>query len=262
MLNLDKTSYGTGITTIWLERTEARNAFDLALIRQIRDAFRTLNGDASIRGVVLATRGTHFSAGADIKWMRAAAAATADVNRAEALEMAEMFRAISDCEKATCARVQGDAHGGALGLIAACDTAIAAPGAWFSFSEVKVGLVPAILSAFAAPKIGFSAARSLFTTGRRFDADEALRIGLIHQVVLSDTLDQWVAAWAKDVIAAAPHAVATAKRLTRPFDADTLTQRLAELADLIARTRASDEGREGLSAFLEKRRPNWSPRGA
>jgi methylglutaconyl-CoA hydratase len=231
---------------IALARPERRNAFDAALIAQLTDAFAEV-GDARV--VLLTGDGPSFSAGADVEWMRDSIELTFDENVEDALRLRRMLDAIDSCPAPVVARVQGHALGGGCGLVACSDIAVAEPDAQFAFSEVKLGIVPAVISPFALAKIGTSAARRYFVTGERFDAATALRIGLIHEV--DADLDGAVERVVAEVLNAGPAATRTAKRLARePRSAD-------ETARAIAEHRTSDEGQEGLRAFLEKRPPAW-----
>jgi len=231
------------VALAWPER---RNAFDAALIDELAAAFADV-GDA--RCVVLSGDGPSFSAGADVEWMRASAALTYDENLADALRLRAMLEAIDSCPAPVVARVQGHALGGGVGLVACCDIAVAEPSAQFAFSEVKLGIVPAVISPFALAKIGPGAARRYFVTGERFSAEVALRIGLVHEV--AGDLDTAVDAIVAELLSAGPEAARAAKELARaPLSAE-------ETAKRIAAHRTSDEGQEGLRAFLEKRPPGW-----
>jgi methylglutaconyl-CoA hydratase len=234
------------VLRITLARPERRNAFDAALIDELAAAFADV-GDA--RAVVLTGEGASFSAGADVEWMRSSVALSFDENMADALRLGAMLDAIDSCPAPVVAAVQGHALGGGCGLIACCDIVIAAPDAQFAFSEVKLGIVPAVISPFALAKIGPSAARRWFVTGERFGAEVALRIGLIHQIEadLGVAVDQILV----ELLSTGPDAARTAKQLARaPHTAE-------ETASLIASHRTSDEGQEGLRAFLEKRPAAW-----
>jgi len=231
---------------VTMARPERRNAFDAALIAELTSAFADV-GDA--RAVVLAGDGPSFSAGADVEWMRSSVELSYDENVADALRLRAMLDAIDGCPAPVIARVQGHALGGGCGLVACADIAVAAPDAQFAFSEVKLGIVPAVISPFALAKIGPGAARRWFVTGERFGADVALRIGLVHEV--ADDLDAAVERVAAELLSAGPAAARAAKELARaPLPAD-------ETARRIAAHRTSDEGQEGLRAFLEKRPPSW-----
>lgn len=234
------------ILRVTLARPEKRNAFDGELIAEIAEAFADV-GD--VRAVVLAGDGPSFSAGADVEWMRASATLTRDENIAEALRLRRMLQALDSCRAPVVCRVQGHAFGGAVGLVAASDIAVAATDAVFAFSETRLGLVPAVISPFALTKIGTGQARRYFLTGERFDAQTALRIGLVHEV--STDLDEALGRILDALLASGPDAVRGAKRLV--LDAPLGD----ETADRIAEHRSSAEGQEGLLAFLEKRPPSW-----
>ncbi|HEV7641744.1 MAG TPA: enoyl-CoA hydratase-related protein [Gaiellaceae bacterium] len=235
------------VLRIAMARPERRNAFDAALIEELAAAFAEV-GDA--RAVVLTGDGPSFSAGADVEWMRASVELSFEENVADALRLRAMLDAIDGCSAPVVARVQGHALGGGCGLVACCDIAVAEPSAFFAFSEVKLGIVPAVISPFALAKIGTSAARRWFVTGERFTADVALRIGLIHEV--ADDLDAAVEGVIGELLSAGPDAARAAKELARaPHSAE-------DTANRIASHRTSPEGQEGLRAFLEKRTPNWS----
>ena len=231
---------------ITLARPDRRNAFDAELIGELSKAFIDVG---RARAVVLAGEGASFCAGADVDWMRASVGLSLDENVADANAMRQMFEAIDRCPAPVVARVQGHALGGGAGLVAAADIAIADPETVFAFSEVKLGIIPAVISPFALAKIGPGAARRYFVTGERFDAETALRIGLVSQVAAD--LDAAVDRVVGELLSAGPHAARWAKRLIRERPDGP------ETARWIAERRASDEGQEGLRAFLEKRPPSW-----
>ncbi|HEY6962098.1 MAG TPA: enoyl-CoA hydratase-related protein [Gaiellaceae bacterium] len=231
---------------IAMARPERRNAFDAALIAELAAAFADV-GDARV--VILSGDGPSFSAGADVEWMRSSADLSYDDNVADALRLRAMLDAIDGCPAPVLARVQGHALGGGCGLVACSDIVIAEPGARFAFSEVKLGIVPAVISPFALAKIGPGAARRFFVTGERFGADVALRIGLVHEV--AEDLDGAIERVVAELLSAGPDAARAAKELARaPQSADETARRIAE-------HRTSAEGQEGLRAFLEKRPPSW-----
>jgi methylglutaconyl-CoA hydratase len=234
------------VLRITLARPDRRNAFDAALIAELAEAFVD-TGRA--RAVVLAGEGSSFCAGADIDWMRSSADLSYDGNVADANALRSMLEAIEGCPAPVVARVQGHAFGGGAGLVSVADVAIASPDAVFAFSEVKLGIIPAVISPFALAKIGPGAARRYFVTGERFDAETALRIGLVHE--LADDLDAAVERVAGELLSAGPLAARWAKRLVRERPEGP------ETARWIAERRASDEGQEGLHAFLERRPPSW-----
>ena len=236
------------VLRITLARPDTRNAFDAALIAELSQAFVDVG---TARAVVLAGDGASFSAGADDEWMRASADLDVEANVADANALRRMFEAIDGCAAPVVALVQGHALGGGIGLVACSDIAIAERRTVFAFSEVKLGIVPAVISPFALRKIGESAARRYFVTGERFDAETALRIGLVHEVSvdLPSSLERVLA----ELRTAGPRAARHAKRLVleRPDGPDT--------ARRIAERRTSEEGQEGLRAFLERRSPAWAP---
>jgi methylglutaconyl-CoA hydratase len=237
---------GGPLLRVTMARPERRNAFDAALIEELTEAFADV-GDA--RAVVLAGDGPSFSAGADVEWMRSSVELTYEENVADALRLRAMLDAIDSCPAPVIARVQGHALGGGCGLVACADIVVAEPSAQFAFSEVKLGIVPAVISPFALAKIGPSAARRYFVTGERFDAATALRIGLVHEV--TPELDAAVETLAGELLGAGPAAARAAKELARvPLAGDETARRIAE-------RRTSEEGQEGLRAFLEKRPPSW-----
>src|SRR3954470_14529048 len=231
---------------ITLARPDRRNAFDADVIRELSEAFV---GVGRAQAVVLAGEGPSFCAGADVDWMRASAGLSLEENVADANAMRQMFEAIDGCPAPVVARVQGHALGGGAGLVAVSDIAIASRDTAFAFSEVKLGIVPAVISPFALAKIGGANARRYFVTGERFDAETALRIGLVSEV--ADGLDAAVDRVIGELRSAAPRAARWAKRLVRERPEG------GETARWIAERRTSDEGQEGLRAFLEKRRPSW-----
>jgi methylglutaconyl-CoA hydratase len=234
------------VLRITLTRPDRRNAFDAALIGELAEAFVDVG---RARAVVLAGEGASFCAGADVDWMRASAGLSFDENVADANAMRRMFESIDQCPTPVVARVQGHALGGGAGLVAASDVAIAAPNTLFAFSEVKLGIIPAVISPFALAKIGGGNARRYFVTGERFDATTALRIGLVSEIV--DDLDGAVERVVAELLSAGPQAARWAKRLVRERPDGP------ETARWIAERRTADEGQEGLAAFLDKRKANW-----
>ena len=232
---------------VTMDRADRRNAFDADLIRELTEAFADV-GDA--RAVVLAGEGESFSAGADVDWMRASIQLSYEENVADARRLRMMLDAINTCPAPVIARVQGHALGGGCGLVACSDVVVAAPDAVFAFSEVKLGIIPSVISPFALAKIGESAARRYFLTGERFDAQTAFRIGLVHE--LAAELDAGVERIVAELRTAGPEAARHAKQLVLERPDSLGTERR------IAQRRTSDEGQEGLRAFLEKRKPAWS----
>jgi methylglutaconyl-CoA hydratase len=233
------------VLQVTLARPERRNAFDASLIAELTEAFEDV-GDA--RAVVLSGEGQSFCAGADVDWQRSAIDLSFDDNVEDALRLYRMCETIDRCPAPVIARVQGYALGGGSGLVACADIAVASPDAVFGFSEVKLGIIPAVISPFVLPKIG-AHARRYFLTGERFDACAALRIGLVHEV--AENLDAAVERVIVEILSAGPEAVREAKKLIRERPAGDNTAQIA------ARLRAGDEGQEGLRAFLERRTPSW-----
>ena len=234
------------VLRITMSRPEQRNAFDAALIQELTGAFA---GVGDVRAVVLAGEGKSFSAGADVEWMRAAAELSYEGNVADARRLRMMLETIDSCPAPVIARVQGHALGGGCGLVACSDIAVAAPDTRFAFSEVKLGIIPAVISPFALAKVGASAARRYFVTGERFDAETALRIGLVHE--LAEDLDAAVDGLLEELRSAGPEASRHAKKLVLERPDGLATERR------IAQRRTSEEGQEGLRAFVEKRNPSW-----
>ena len=233
------------VLRVTLARPERRNAFDASLIAELTEAFAEV-GDA--RAVVLSGEGQSFCAGADVDWQRSAIDLSFDDNVEDALRLYRMCETIDRCPAPVIARVQGYALGGGSGLVACADIAVASPDAVFGFSEVKLGIIPAVISPFVLPKIG-AHARRYFLTGERFDAGSALRIGLVHEV--AENLDAAVERVVIEILTAGPEAVREAKKLIRERPAGDKTAQIA------ARLRAGDEGQEGLRAFLERRTASW-----
>jgi methylglutaconyl-CoA hydratase len=243
-----------------LTRPEVRNAFNAALIEELRTTFEELAAEPpqQLRSVVLAGEGRSFCAGADVEWMRAAIGLPVDRNERDAAAMQAMFTAIDACPVPVIARVHGAALGGGMGLCAVSDVVVATADAVFGFTETRLGIIPAVISTFVLPKIGESHARALFATGQRFDATRALRIGLVHEVLAdAAALDERSAALVADLDAAGPEAARAAKALVRDLRDRPAEDARAETVRRIARQRTSAEGQEGLTAFVEKRRPRW-----
>ena len=246
------------LATVTLNRPDLRNAFNENSIAELAQAFDELGQSEEVRAIVLAANGPAFCAGADLNWMKKMAGYSQAENEADAMRLASMLRTIYFCPKPVVARVQGDCYAGGMGLVAACDIVVASEGANFCLSEVKLGLVPATISPYVIKAMGEQAARRYFLTAERFTALEAKQMGFAHEVVMPEALDATVAAIVKALCTNSPNAVREAKRLVRevagvPVD-DAM---LADTAARIAAIRASDEGREGVASFLEKRKPSW-----
>jgi methylglutaconyl-CoA hydratase len=254
------------VATVTMTRPEVHNAFNEHLVVELRDAFTTLGADAGVRVIVLAGEGRSFSAGADLDWMRRMAEASEADNRADAQRLAAMLRAVAECPKPVVARVHGAAIGGGAGLVAACDIAIAAERARFGFSEVRLGIVPATIAPYVVAKIGAGRALPLFLLGERFDARFAMTIGLVYQVTADDLLEGAVESIVEALLLGGPDAQTVCKELVRHVGAQGWgPQREGEVkgidaytSELIARVRAGAEAREGVAAFLEKRKASWA----
>ncbi len=249
------------IAHVALARPEVRNAFNATLIAELRATFERLSAEpaAELRAVVLSGDGRSFCAGADVEWMRGAVGLSVEDNERDAAAMQAMFTAIDRCPAPVIARVQGAALGGGMGLCAVSDIVVASADATFGFTETRLGIIPAVISTFVVPRIGPSHARALFATGQRFDAGRAQRIGLVHEVVSDESaLDPRIAELIGELRQAGPEAARAAKALVTDVGQLAPTEARAEAVRRIARQRTSLEGQEGLTAFIEKRAPDWS----
>ena len=246
------------IATLTLSRPDVRNAFNDEVIAELTQAFAELDQRSDVRVVVLAAEGPAFCAGADLNWMRRMADYTRDENLQDAGKLAEMLRVIYTCSKPVIAQVQGEVYAGGMGLVAACDMAVSVDTAHYCLSEVKLGLIPATISPYVIRAMGARASHRWFLTAERFDAAEAHRIGFVHAVVTADQLEARVAEIARALVSASPAAVKACKRLVldvaeREIDAGLIAATVEGIADI----RASEEGREGVQSFLQKRKPSW-----
>jgi methylglutaconyl-CoA hydratase len=247
-----------GVATVRLDRPAVHNAFDEGLISALTDTLQRVAADPAVRVVVLAASGKSFSAGADLNWMRRMAGYSAAENAADARRLATLMQLLHGLPKPTVARVQGAAYGGGVGLVACCDIAIAVEEAQFALTEVRLGLIPAVISPYVVAAIGARAARRYFITGERFGAAEAARLGLVHRVVPAAGLDEAVAGVLASLAEGGPEAQRQAKVLVADVADRAIDPALIELTvQRIATIRAGAEGREGVAAFLEKRRPAW-----
>ena len=252
------------VARIALNRPDVHNAFDDALIAELTGALESLDSDPQVRAVVLTGSGSTFSAGADLNWMRGMARASEDDNRQDSLRLAKLMRTLNFLGKPTLARVNGSAYGGGVGLVACCDIAIGVEGSKFSLSEVKLGLVPAVISPYVVAAIGGRQARRLFQSAEVIDGAEAARIGLLHQCLPPAQLDEAVDRslhWLGKGGAIAQREAKTLAMRMAGIDRESAERIDAANADLIARLRISPEGQEGLTAFLEKRAPDWNQEG-
>lgn len=246
------------VATVTLNRPDVRNAFNEETIAELALAFDELGRNDNVRAIVLAANGPAFCAGADLNWMKKMAGYSDAENLADAAKLADMLRTIYLCPKPVVAKVQGDCYAGGMGLVAACDIAVSATEANYCLSEVKLGLIPGTISPYVIKAMGENAARRYFLTAERFSADEAHRIGFVHEVTGAHMLDAAVAAIVKSLVSNSPNAVKQAKVLVRDMAGQEVNDALLlDTAERIAQIRASAEGREGVASFLEKRKPNW-----
>jgi len=248
------------VLRVALDRPAVRNALSAQVIRELAAAFESAAGEDGVRVVVLEGRGPDFCAGADLADMQRIGAATPEENRADAERLGAAFRAIWSCPRPVVARVQGNCIGGAVGLVAACDIAVVARGAGFAFREVRLGILPAVISPYVVRRIGVGAARRLFLTGERFGAEEAVALGLCARVVEPGELDAAIGRVVGHLLQGSPDAQGRIKRLLDAVSGGGPEEAAALTPAFIADARASAEGQEGLRAFLEKRRPAWAPR--
>jgi methylglutaconyl-CoA hydratase len=256
-----KTEVRDGVALVTMTRERVRNAFNETMIEELDAAFDELGANPGVRVVVLAGRGPVFCAGADLEWMARMADFSPAENRSDALQLANMLKTICECPKPTIARVHGDAYGGGLGLVAACDIAFAASSATFCLSETRLGLIPATIGPHVVRAIGRRNALRYFQTAERFDSAEALRIGLLHAVAAPEMLDASICEVLDALSLTSVQATREAKRLVHDIADQPLTDHLlVDTAERIAAARGSDDGREGVRAFLQKRKPRWQVR--
>ncbi|MDQ1830970.1 enoyl-CoA hydratase/isomerase family protein [Massilia scottii] len=246
------------VATVTLNRPDVRNAFNEITIAELSLAFDELGRSDELRAIVLDANGPAFCAGADLNWMKKMAGYSHAENSEDAAKLADMLRAIYLCPKPVVAKIQGDCYAGGMGLVAACDIAVTVNSASFCLSEVKLGLIPATISPYVIRAMGENAARRYFLTAEKFSAQEAHRIGFVHDVVPADALDAHVAAIVNALVTSSPNAVREAKVLVREITGKSVDAAMVvDTAERIANVRASDEGREGVASFLEKRKPSW-----
>jgi methylglutaconyl-CoA hydratase len=246
---------------VTLNRADRHNAFDDTMVAELTEALRSMEAEDAIRVIVLAAAGRSFSAGADLNWMKRMAGFSMDDNRRDAMGLAALMRTLAHLRKPTVARVQGPAFGGGVGLVACCDIAVATTNATFSFSEARLGIIPAVISPYVVAAIGERAARRYFLTAERFDAAEAWRLGLVHEIANDDAgMDEKIGDVVDALLTCGPVAQMEAKALLRAVSGRAVTSELIQdTAERIAKIRSSPEGREGIAAFLEKRRAAWIP---
>lgn len=247
-----------GVLTITLNRPEKHNALDAGTLNALHAALLDVEGNDAVRVIVLTGAGTSFCAGADIAHMRSMLNATEEQNVEDARLVAQCMRALDEVDRPVIARVNGNVFGGGVGLVACADIAIGVRDAKFALSEVRLGIVPATISPYVIAAIGPRQARRLFVTGMSFDANDALSLGLLHAIAERETLDDTTNQYVDAILQGGPHAVRAAKSLVRAVYTTEQRELLPEeTSQLLAKLRVSDEGREGLSAFLERRKPNW-----
>lgn len=249
------------IGLLTLNRPERHNAFDDALIQELTEALRSMEAEDSVRVVVLSGAGKSFSSGADLNWMRRMAGFSKEENLRDAMGLGALMRTLAHLRKPTIARVHGAAYGGGVGLVACCDIAVGAQRATFALTEAKLGLIPAVISPYVVAAIGERAARRYFLTGESFEAAEAWRLGLLHDLgVGEDEMDEKIGDIVEAILVCGPVAQREAKELVRAVSGRAVTSEvIQDTAERIARIRSSPEGREGVAAFLEKRRAAWIP---
>ncbi len=247
------------VASVVLSRPEVHEAFDATMVAELTAVFRELASDEDVRVIVIRSQGKSFCAGADLNWMRRMGEQSREANEADAYKLADMFEAITDAPQPVVACVQGAALGGGAGLVTACDLAIASEKAVFGFTEVRLGILPAVIAPHVLRKLGVGAAQALFLTGERFGAAEAHRLGLVHRVTDPGSLDEGLDALVRDLLSSSSEAMAAVKKLVTAISHHTPGEARDATAEAIARARASRDGREGLTAFLTKRKPVWHP---
>ncbi len=254
LLNIDP----RGVATLTLNREDKHNAFDDAVIAELTAKLKQVDKDPAVRVVVLTGAGKTFSAGGDLNWMRSMAKFSEKENVEDALKLAELMETLDGLSKPSIARVNGPAYGGGVGLVACCDIAICTEAAKFALTEVRLGLVPAVISPYVIAAIGARQARRYFLTAEAIEAQEAYHMGLVHEVVTADILDETIGILVDALLKAGPSSLVAAKRLIAELAGGDRKALKKKTAELIAKLRVSPEGQEGLSAFLEKRPPDWN----
>ncbi len=246
------------ILEVKLNRPDIHNAFDDQMIAELNQTWESLKSDDAVRVIILSAAGKSFSAGADLNWMRRMADYSEEENYQDSMALAQCMHGLANLPMTVIAKVQGAAYGGGVGLVACCDIAIATSRASFCLSEVKLGLIPAVISPYVIEAIGKRAAQRVFLTAERFKADKALQMGLISEVVSDSDFDSSVMSTAQAIAKNGPNAVRKAKQLIKDVSGKTINQKLMHhTAKTIAEVRSSEEGQEGVSAFLGKRKPDW-----
>ncbi len=250
--------HGARVAEVWLNRPEVRNAFNDGVVTELTQAFRELGADSSLRAIVLGGHGKSFCAGADLSWMKSMAGYSWQDNQADAARLAEMLWVMYSCPVPIVGRIQGDCYAGGMGLAALCDVLVAAQGVHFCLSEARLGLLPATIGPYVVRALGEQACRRYFVTAERFSAEQAHRLGFVHELVAPESLDAKVAEIVAALDANGPQALRACKRLVQDVAGQAITPALRQdTARRIADIRAGDEGREGVQAFLQKREPSW-----
>ena len=246
------------IATVYLNRPEVHNAMNEKLMKEITTCFKELNKDKNIRIIILTGKGKSFCAGADLNWMKSMATYSKDENIEDSRLLLDLYETIYNCKKPVIARVNGHAFGGGIGLFAVCDIVIAIPNCKFAFSEVKLGIIPAVISPYIIRRIGISSMRRLFITGERFDSDLGKEVGLIDHIVSENELDKLVKKYIDLISSSGPKAIEEVKNLANAYEIMNISKYKEHTVKKIAELRISKEGQEGINAFLEKRKTKWS----
>ena len=246
------------VATISLNRPEVHNAMNEKLMKELTNCFIELNKDNNIRTIILTGKGKSFCAGADLNWMKSMATFTEEENIKDSRLLLELYETIYNCSKPVIAKVNGHAFGGGLGLFAVCDIIFAIPNCKFAFSEVKLGIIPAVISTYIIRRIGLSKTRSLFITGERFDSEYGKEIGLIDYIVSEEKIDEIIQKYLKIIQSSGPKSIEEVKKLTNAYEIMILDNYKDHIVKKIAELRISKEGQEGINAFLEKKKTNWS----
>ncbi|MFZ1815334.1 MAG: crotonase/enoyl-CoA hydratase family protein [Rhizobiaceae bacterium] len=255
---IEVSTTGEGVANLVLSRTEKHNALSSTMISELTDASTVLGNDPSLRAVILSARGDSFCAGGDLGWMKEQFSASRQTRMEEARKLAVMLKTLNEIPKFLVGRIHGNAFGGGIGMMSVCDVAIAADGAKFGLTETRLGLIPATISPYVVARVGEGMARRIFMSARLFGTEEAIQFGLVARSVPADALDAAIEAEIRPCLAAAPGAIAASKRLTRMLGAPIGTEQMEATISALADTWENPESHEGVSAFFEKRKPNWS----
>ena len=246
------------IVTIYLNRPDVHNAMNEKLMKELTTCFKNLSEDKEVRVIILSGKGKSFCAGADLNWMKSMAKYSKEENIKDSRILLDLYEAIYNCPKPVIARINGHAFGGGIGLFAVCDINISVPNLKFAFSEVKLGIIPAVISTYIVRRIGLSNMKQLFITGERFNSEYAIKIGLIDYVVPEEELDPFIQKYSEQIISSGPNAVKEVKKLVQSYEKMDINKYKENTVKKIADLRISEEGQEGINAFLEKRKTKWS----